>query len=153
MVKYILIAVVLLVGYCLIKAKSSRPRDGRTDFKAQQNVRLGMHIPPEVPVNWASHHAGLGYVGDAAIVNCEYITAIDWSRNYKWKVNLEDINRYSIEQNHENNWVHIHIFVKDGSKEVLVLHKNELDSFEKAYEEAVKSYFEMKEFIEQEEWK
>jgi hypothetical protein len=156
--KYILISVVLIVAYYIIKKGQktnvnppSSNISNETGYSDYHDTRLTLHISKDLPINWGSHHSGIGYVGDAAIVNCEYILAGDWSANRKWNIRLENISRYAIEKNNNNNWVHIHFYLNDGSQEVLVVKSKEVSPFEKAYGDAVKSFYEMKEFMAQDQ--
>ena len=147
--KYILIILVLIIGYYWIKNKTNE--DITEPCGSMHSARLMLKIPNDIPVNWWSHHPGVGYVGDAAIVNCEYIISTDWSENRTWKIALNDISRYSIQKNNDNKWAHIIFILNNGSKEILVLKQNEVSLFERAYQEAVKGFYEMKEFLEQEQ--
>ena len=153
--KFLIIVAIALVVFFYFKGKKKdeTPVDGTKNSvkgsEAIQHARIIFKVPNELPINWASHHAGLGYVGDSAIINCEYLASMNFETKHSWTINLLDIARYSVTRNQNNKWIRVNIHTKEGYQEYLILRENELASFEEMFNFAVQSAKEMEEILAQ----
>lgn len=78
---YIVDIVIILIVFYFLKGGSSSPNQAQAVTVSStviRDARLALHLPNEIPVNWASSHSGMMHVGSTAIVNSECIMYINF---------------------------------------------------------------------------